>query len=242
MNVSLIIQARMNSTRLPGKIMMPIMGRPVLEYQLERLAQVRNINNITIATTTNTADQSIVNLANKLGFNYYRGSELDVLGRFYCTAKEIGANIVVRCNSDCPLIDPEVVDHIIKNAINSKYDYVSNILRPTYPTGMHVEVFSFDVLERAYLGAIDPIEREHVTPYIYRRPEIFLMKNIELNKDLSFHRWTLDYSEDLEFITRIFEYLYPNKPLFSMSDVLRAIEKNPEWFALNGHIKKSATV
>jgi spore coat polysaccharide biosynthesis protein SpsF len=244
MTVAIIVQARMSSTRLPGKIIMPIMGRPVLEYQLDRLRRVRTASEIVVATTTNPADQAIVELASRQGFKYFRGSETDVLSRFYYAAKYLGASVVVRCNSDCPLIDPDVVDQIITayQEQRSNYDYVSNILQPTYPTGMHTEVFPIEVLEKVFISATDPVDREHVTPYIYHRPNIFRLKNIALDHDISPHRWTLDYPEDFDFITRVYESLYPTKPMFSMADVLEVLHQHPEWLAINGHIKKNATV
>lgn len=244
MTTAIIVQARMSSSRLPGKILLPIMDRSVMEYQLERLRRVSSANKIVIATTTNPADRVIVDLAVKLGVHYFCGSEPDVLSRYYHAAQYVGAKIVVRCNSDCPLIDPGVVDLIITAYQEQRhfYDYVSNILQPTYPTGMHTEVFSFEVLEKAHLLARDPMDREHVTPYIYHRPDTFRLKNIALDRDLSWHRWTLDYPEDLDFISRVYKALYPTNPLFVMDDVLELLCQHPEWLKINGHIKKQATV
>lgn len=244
MTTAIIVQARMSSTRLPGKVLLPIMGRPVMEYQLERLRRVHTADKIVIATTTNPADQPIVELAEKLGFAHFRGPESDVLSRFYHAAQDAGAGTVVRCNSDCPLIDPAVVDRVISayQEESHLYDYVSNILRPTYPTGMHTEVFSIEVLEEAHRLAKEPLEREHVTPYIYRRPKSFRLKNIALDQDLSWHRWTLDLPEDLDLISRIYQALYPVNPLFTMDDVLNTLARQPEWLKINSHIQKQATV
>lgn len=244
MKTAIIVQARIGSTRLPGKVLLPIMGRPVMEYGLERLRRARSADQVIIATSENPADNSVVDLAEKLGFAYYRGSESDVLSRFYGAALTFGADVIVRCNSDCPLIDPTVVDTIINeyHKPGHPYDYVSNILKPTYPTGMHTEVFSLEALKTAHLSAKDPLEREHVTPYIYRRPEMFRLKNVAIEKDISWHRWTLDLPEDFELISRIYKALYPQNPAFTMDDVLRLLDQYPDWATINGHIHKNATV
>lgn len=244
MITAIIVQARMSSTRLPGKILLPIMGRPLLEYQFERLRRVRTADKIIIATTENPVDQVIVDWACKHGVDYFRGSESDVLSRYYHAARDAGASTVVRCNSDCPLIDPDVIDLITTSYQEQRhlYDYVSNILQPTYPTGMHTEVFSFESLEKAHFNAHEPLDREHVTPYIYHRPNTFRLKNIALDQDLSWHRWTIDHPEDFDFISRIYNALYPTNPLFVMADVLEILQQHPEWLRINGHIHKQATV
>ena len=244
MNTAIIVQARMGSSRLPGKVLLPIMGRPVLEYELERLCRAEAADVVIVATTTNAADQAIEDLAARLRIPCFRGSEFDVLSRYYFAANEHGAETVVRCNADCPLIDPEVVDRVITAyKVNSgTCDYASNILKPTFPTGMHTEAFSFEALEQAYLNAVDPLEREHVTPYIYRRPDTFSLHNVALDQDLSWHRWTLDLAEDMELIKRIYEALYPTNPSFGMGDVLDLLDRHADWPMINGHIQKRATV
>ncbi len=244
MTTAIIVQARMNSSRLPGKIFLPVMGRPILEYQFERLKRVRAADKIVIATTENPVDQVIVDLALRHGFHCFRGSETDVLSRYYHAAREVGATTVVRCNSDCPLIDPEVVDLIITTYKRQEhfYDYVSNILQPTFPTGMHTEVFSIESLATAYFNARDELDREHVTPFIYNSQNNFRLKNVALDQDLSWHRWTLDYPEDFELISLIYKAIYPKNPQFLMSDILLLLHKHPEWVKINGHILKKATV
>ncbi|NLX01599.1 MAG: NTP transferase domain-containing protein, partial [Syntrophomonadaceae bacterium] len=168
MKTVIIDQARMTSTRLPGKVMKEVLGKPLLEYQIERLKRTNEADELVIATTTNNTDQPIVEICKRLGVAYYRGSEEDVLSRYYEAATKFGADVVVRVTSDCPLIDPTVVDKVIKHYKDNwdKYDYVSNTLTRTYPRGMDTEVFSYKVLQEVYYNAQEQPEREHVTPYI----------------------------------------------------------------------------
>ena len=202
MKIVLILQARMSSTRLPGKVLMEVMGRPLLDYQIERIRRSNLVNKVVLATSTNVADEKIINFAHQRDINIYAGSEFDVLDRYYSAAMKEGADIVVRCNGDCPLIDPCTIDLVVDSFLQSKsdFDYVSNILVPSFPVGLHTEVFSMDALRIAHCNAIDPLEREHVTPYIYHHPERFKLKNVSHSQDLSFHRWTLDYMEDYDLI------------------------------------------
>ncbi len=234
----------MGSTRLPGKVMLPLEGKTVLEHVLRRLRHVNFLGSIVVATTTNKIDAPIYELSTRLGFRCFRGSELDVLSRYYHAAKEMGAQLIIRCNADCPLIDPKVVELIISTFLqkSDQYDYVSNILRPTFPTGMHCEAFSFEALQNAYENALDPLEREHVTPYIYRRPNKFRLHNVQLGEDLSSYRWTLDLPEDFVLISKIYQALYKYDAVFSMLSIIELLNKNPEWSLINGHISKSATV
>ncbi len=244
MKLAIILQARTGSSRLPGKVLMKLEGRTVLEHILSRLSTVREKNQLVVATTNADRDDRIAELASSLGVICVRGSEDDVLARYYQAAKEISADVVVRCNADCPLIDSMVVDQVISRFLQEpgKFDYVSNILIPSFPTGMHCEVFSFDSLQDAFIHAADPQEREHVTPYIYRRPEIFRLHNVGLEQDLSFHRWTLDYQEDFELISKIYKELYPLDKLFGMTAILELIQRNPHWEKINSNIQKNSTV
>ena len=181
----IIVQARMGSTRFPGKILKKVMGRPLLEYQIERLRRVKNINDVVIATTTNQIDKPVKELCEELHCSYFRGSESDVLLRYYETAVKFNAECVVRVNSDCPLIDPGVIDEIIEYYFNhNELDYVSNILEKSYPIGLHTEVFSMKALRQANDNANSAIEREHVTPYIYRNPDIFKLFSYSIEDDL----------------------------------------------------------
>jgi len=236
----IIVQARMTSTRLPGKVLMEVRGKSLLEYQIERLRQVRLADELVIATTTNDTDQPIVELCERLGAAYYRGSEEDVLSRYYEAATQSGADVVVRVTSDCPLIDPGVMDEVIALYINNrdKYDYVSNTLERTYPRGLDTEVFSMAALEKAYNEAREQPEREHVTLFIYRRPEQFPLANSSSATDYSYHRWTVDTPEDFALIKRIFMGLYPVNSRLTWLEVLDLLKEHPEWIEINAAVKQ----
>lgn len=238
MNKVIIVQARMTSTRLPGKILKEVLGKPLLEYQVERLRRVRNADKIVIATTTNRTDEPVVALGGRLAIPVYRGPEDDVLARYHGAARAHGADLVIRVTSDCPLIDPGVIDRIIGfyRQQENAYDYVSNTLQRTYPTGMDTEVFPFTVLDEAYHEAHDDAEREHVTPFIYRHPERYRIGQVTANNDTSRHRWTVDTPEDFELVSRIIEAIYPENPAFSLEDVLHLLDRNPSWMEINAHI------
>jgi len=234
----IIVQARMTSTRLPGKIMKIVCGKPLLEHLINRLKKVKCADQIVIATTVNETEDIIVDLCKKLDTLYYRGSEEDVLGRYYEAAVEYGGDVIIRVTSDCPVIDPDVVDYLtdfyMKNL--KKYDYVTNTLKRTYPRGMDVEVFSFSILKEACERAKREDEREHVTTFIRNKPTQYRLHNIKYSSDLSHYRLTVDTSEDMELIRRIFESLYVENPEFTMKDIVSKIVANPEWEYINAHI------
>lgn len=238
MKALLISQARMGSTRTPGKVLMEVLGKPLLQYQIERLRCVRNVADFVIATTSNEADDDIVRLCQRLGCTVFRGSETDVLGRYYETAKRYHADTVVRVTADCPIIDPLVVEQVLDFYLKRKdsYDYVSNTRFRTFPRGMDTEVFSFQVLEEAFGGASLPYEREHVTPFFYTHPERYRIGEVRHRINLSHHRWTVDTREDFELIRRIISALYPRSTGFSMEDTLNLLEKHPDWTRINSDI------
>ncbi|MGE5403412.1 MAG: cytidylyltransferase domain-containing protein [Candidatus Saccharibacteria bacterium] len=240
MKVVLIIQARMTSTRLPGKILREIMGKPLLQYQIERLRKVDLAHEIVIATTANNSDQPVVELCSKLGVKYFRGPEDDVLERFYRAALENQADVVVRLTGDCPVIDPLIVNKVIGLYLDNqdKVDYVSNVLQRTYPRGMDTEVFSFQVLREAFNEAAAPAEREHVTPFIYGQPNRYRLANVAYTRDESRYRWTVDTPDDFELIKRIIESLYPIKHDFTLEDMLDLFDKNSEWYSINSHVEQ----
>jgi len=240
MRVVIISQARMTSTRLPGKVMLEVLGKPLLEYHVERLKRVSLADELVVATTTNDTDQPIVDLCEKLGVKFFRGSEEDVLSRYYYAACEYNADAVVRVTSDCPIIDPEIVGRVIEVFLQSypKYNYVSNGLKRTYPRGMDVEVFSFSTLKEAYYEALEPQEREHVTPYIYRRPERYSLLNVAHEIDQSNYRLTVDTLEDFSLIKLILENLYLSDKYFNLQDCLNLLENNPDWIKINNFIKQ----
>jgi len=237
-SVVVIVQARMTSSRLPGKVMKLIAGRPMLSYQIERLRRCRNVARIVVATTTNAADDPIVALCAEEGVDVTRGSEHDVLLRYFEAARRYDATTVVRVTADCPLIDPQLVDEAIAAycETDGRFDYVSNMLVPTWPYGMAVEVFSARALSEANAEARDAAEREHVTPFIYRRPERYRLKSLTMQPNLSHLRWTVDTAEDFELVRRVLETLYPRKPAFEMADVLALLAEHPDWEAINRHV------
>ena len=243
-NTFIIVQARMGSTRLPGKILKEVMGRPLLEYQIERLKKINVVNKVIIATSTNPNDDPVVTLCKKLNCAYFRSSEDDVLLRYYETAIEFRAKYIVRINADCPLIDPKVVERVIEcfSANSDRYDYVSNILEASYPIGFHAEIFTINALKRANESTNDPLEREHVTPYIYRNPGLFRLGSVSLNDNFSHYRWTVDYLEDFVLIKKIIESIYPKNADFDMFDVIRYLKSNPKLMKINNKITKEQTL
>ncbi|HWR83508.1 MAG TPA: glycosyltransferase family protein [Candidatus Deferrimicrobium sp.] len=238
MKTVVIVQARMTSTRLPGKVMMPILKKAMLEHQLGRLARVETAAEIIVAMTSNSADIPIRSLCERLRVRYFCGPEEDVLSRCHGAARARHAGAVVRITADCPLIDPGVVDEIIAYYLRNapKFDYVSNTLVRTYPRGLDCEVFSFDSLQQAFLEATARSDREHVTPFIYRRPERFRLGDVRYDEDHSHHRWTVDTAEDFELVRRIIEALSPMHPHFTWLDCLNLVRQHPDWEQLNAHI------
>ncbi len=232
--VAAIIQARMGSTRLPGKVMLELSGQPMLWHVISRVKQAKNIDNIVLATTTANEDKQIIKLASEMAVSSFAGSENDVLDRYYQAALKYDSDIVVRITADCPLIDPDVIDEMIEFFLGHGFDYVSNTIKPTYPDGLDTEVFSFSALEKAWNEAVLASEREHVTPYIKKNSHLFKMKNYEHSIDLSDMRWTVDKEHDLEFVREIYKELYiENNSVFKMKDALELINKQPEINKLN---------
>lgn len=236
-----IIQARMGSTRLPGKVMKDLCGKTVLAHDIERVRQSKYIDEIVIATTKFKEDDIILKEVSKNGAKVYRGSEDDVLRRYYEAAKENKADVIVRITSDCPLIDPFIVDEVIKVYLNSNYDLVTNAgVYPenrTYPRGLDVEVFSFDILKKAFQEAIEMYQREHVTPFIYENSKnIYYYKN---NIDYSKYRWTLDTEEDYKLISAVYDRLYENYgSKFGFKEILELIKTDPELIKINIQVEQ----
>lgn len=238
MNTSIIVQARMTSTRLPGKVLLPLGGKPMLARLVERLQRVRLANTIVIATTTNAADEPIVDLCRRLGVPCHRGSERDVLARYAEAAGTHQADVVVRITSDCPLIDPALIDAVIARYQQNDADCVSNMLPPTWPYGMAVEVFSARALAEAHAEASAPAEREHVTPFLYARPQRYRLRNFASPTDLSGQRWTVDTPEDYELVQRLFDAVHPVRPDFTLADLLATLQLHPDWLTINQHVRQ----
>jgi spore coat polysaccharide biosynthesis protein SpsF len=244
-NVGIVVQARMGSTRLPGKIMMPLSGVPVLAQVIRRLRDCRELWRVIVATTDKEQDAPVADLARSVGADFYRGSEEDVLKRYYETANAYQLDVVVRITSDCPLIDPQIIDEMIlrfkrENSGGGRCDYLSNTLKRTYPRGLDVEVFSFQALKQAYEQAQEPHQREHVTPFIYQNPEVFKVSHFVDARDYSHLRWTLDEQADYDLLQNIYEILYPGNHHFRYGDVLRLIEERPQLILINEHIQQKA--
>jgi len=236
MNVITIIQARMGSTRLPGKVLLTLEGKTVLEHIVERVKSSKHLDDVVVATTISKDDLRIVELCANLGISVYCGSEEDVLDRYYQTAKLFKADNIVRITSDCPVIDPRIIDEVLSLHLHENTDYTSNTIKETYPDGQDVEVFTFAALKTAWKNAKLASEREHVTPYIRSNPDIFKHISLEYKDDLSQKRWTLDNVEDLEFLRLLYKYLYNKNPLFGMDEILALISEKPEIEKINQHI------
>jgi spore coat polysaccharide biosynthesis protein SpsF len=239
-NIHAIIQARMTSTRLPGKVLLPGYNKSMLEHLVERLQQSQHIQKVIVATTINQTDDPIIELCEKLEIGYHRGSENDVLQRVLDTMSAHDTDIIVEITGDCPLIDYNVVDDVINTYLNNSYDYVSNVMKRTYPRGLDTQVFSKQVLEKVNTLTKDPMDREHVSLYIYKHPQTFSCHGISLPTELSHpdYRWTLDTPEDYEFIKTVFEKLYPTNPKFTFQDIYKLISSNPELTNINKEIKQ----
>ena len=229
-----IIQARMGSTRLPNKVLAEVTGRPMLWYVVHRTRQAQTVDQVVVATSTGPADDAIEEFCRQNRIDWFRGSEDDVLDRYYQAAIAHRADMVVRITGDCPLIDPDVIDLTVQAFIDGDYDYVSNTLRYTFPDGLDTEVFSFSALETTWLEAHNQSEREHVTPYL-RLSGKFKRRNVEHHRDLSGqeHRWTVDEPADLEFIRRIYENFAPRVD-FGLSEILQFLEGQPNLRQIQG--------
>ena len=234
-----IIQARLGSTRLPGKVFKTLSGRPMLWHVVDRLSHSKMLNIIIIATTTQPEDDLLEGFCSSNNILCYRGSSNDVLSRYYETAKIYSAEIVIRITSDCPVIDPFIIDDMLRQFINEdNLDYKSNSIFRTFPRGLDTEIFRFATLEKTFNEAKLDYEHEHVTPYIYNNPEIFTIKNYVNETDLSSYRWTVDTAEDFRLIEEIYNSLYQKDKMFLFKDILQLIEERPELTKINQDIKQ----
>jgi spore coat polysaccharide biosynthesis protein SpsF len=234
-----ILQARMASTRLPGKVLMPLAGLPMLARQTERLQRAGRIDRLIVATTVNPQDDAIASLAAELGIDSFRGSEEDVLDRFFRAAAPHSPSHVVRLTADCPLADWTLIDRVVDFAMSGKFDYATNTLRPTWPDGLDVEVMTFAALEAAWRDAQSPVEREHVTQFLVKHPERFSQGSLEGDVDLSAMRWTVDEPRDYEFVSQIYDALYRHNPAFTTDDILELLRQRPELMEINSGIERN---
>lgn len=239
MKIGVIIQARMGSTRLPGKIMKKLQNKTVLEHVIERVRQSKLIDEVIIATTTKEKDDVIEKESLRCGVKMFRGSEDDVLSRYYYAAKENDLDVVVRITSDCPLIDPIIINKMISIYLDNTCDLLSNTgmntCERTFPRGLDVSIFSFESLNEAFMNAIEKYQREHVTPYIYQHKHVEYFKN---TNNYSKYRWTLDTEEDFKLITEVYRRLYSGKHDFYMNDIIKLFYDNPELININKHVEQ----
>lgn len=220
---------------------MPVLGKSLLYRMVERVQASKLRGTIVVATTTDTFDDPIEVLCNQSNINCFRGHPTDLLDRHYQAALAFEADVVLKIPSDCPLIDPKIIDQVIQVYLDheGEIDFVSNLHPATYPDGNDVEIMTFSALETAWKESTRPLEREHTTPFIWENPDRFSIINDPWNsgKDYSMsHRWTIDYQEDYDFIKAIYEALYPENPSFSLEDILDLLQKQPEIFKINSHL------
>lgn len=231
-----VLQARMSSTRLPGKVLRPILGRPMLEMQIERIRRAKKIGRLVVATSMESSDQPIAGLCKSLDVDCYQGSLGDVLDRYYQAARAYRPQHVMRLTGDCPLTDPALLDALVDLHLEGAYDYSANVHERTYPDGLDAEIFRFQLLEEAWTLAKTSFEREHVTPYMYRTGPAFNRGALKDTVDRANLRWTVDHPEDLEFVSRIFEALYPRDPAFDTAAVHAFLESHPDIQKINAHL------
>ena len=239
MTLLALLQARTSSTRLPGKVMKPILGVPMILRHIERLKRARLLEHLMVVTSGDASDDALAALCASGGIPCFRGSLDDVLDRFYQAARPLAPDTVVRLTGDCPLADPEVVDGTIAFFREGGYDYVSNALHPTFPDGLDVEVMRFSCLEAAWRDARLKSEREHVTPYVYNHPEHFRIGHYKQATDLSRLRWTVDQPEDFVLVEGIYSALYPQKQDFSTADILALLEQRRELAEVNASVQRN---
>ncbi len=238
--IGAVIQARMGSSRLPGKTLMPIETRPLLGHLVDRIRASKHVEKVIIATSERKRDDPIVEFARQERLPVFRGDETDVLDRFYKAAKKLAIDTVVRVTPDCPMLDPDVTDMVIERFLAGGFDYVSNAIEPSFPDGLDSEIFAFDVLETAWREAELPSEREHVTPFVINRPGRFSLSNVRKEgKNLSRMRWTVDTQDDLKFARAVFSHLYFENPIFHMNDVLRLLDRHPALLEINQGIERN---
>ena len=235
-----IIQARMSSTRLPGKVLQDLGGRPVLERMVERVKRAKKVTETVVATTTDPLDQPIVELCQRLGIPVFRGSLPDVLDRYYQCAVQYRADYVVRLTGDCPLIDPDLIDQVVRALLDNPVDFTCNRLPPpfrrTFPIGLDVEACTFEALKNAWKNATAKHDREHVMPYLYEVPGRFRIMQLQNDVDYGNLRWTLDTPEDLELLREVVNRLDGTND-FTWRDVLTLFLEDPELAKINGEVR-----
>jgi len=230
----------MGSSRLPGKVLFDVEGKTVLEHVIERTKRAQNIERVVVAIPDTSTDDVLAEYCATKNISYFRGNETDVLDRYVQAAQELGVTHIARITSDCPLIDPEVIDRVAAEYQVGEYDYLSTgRMETTYPDGLDVEIFSFEALKRAWTDATQPSEREHVTPYIWKHPELFNVGTVEFERDLSELRLTVDEPRDLEFVRAVYSAFHGNDH-FLLRDILDLLDEHPEIVAINQGILRNS--
>lgn len=237
--ISAIIQARMGSSRLPGKTLKKICGKPLLWHIVNRVKKAKLIDNVIIATTTNDNDNLIVEWAEQNDILYFRGDENNVLKRYYDTAVNFNANVIVRITADDPFKDSEIIDRVIKLLLETNADFACNNNPPSFPEGLDTEVFTFNALQIAFKKAEKEFDREHVTQYFYRNTELFKMVNLKHDINISHLRWTIDTDNDFKFAQKVYKHLYKEGVAFNMEDILSLLNTKPELLLINNNETRS---
>ncbi|RYZ85897.1 MAG: spore coat protein [Proteobacteria bacterium] len=234
-----ILQARCSSTRLPGKVLKDLEGRPMIDQQISRVLQSKRLGQLIVATSTDPSDNILAQHLLDQGAKVFRGSLDDVLDRYYQAGSLHRGETIIRLTGDCPLFDPGLLDELIDYFEQGNFDYASNSLQATYPDGLDAEIFKFSALERAWKNARIPSDREHVTPYIHKLREPFLIGFKKNSVDYSDHRWTVDNTQDFEMVKAVYSKLYSENPFFNWRDILNLLEKHPEIREINQGIQRN---
>ena len=240
MKIVATIEARMTSSRLPGKVLMPVLGKPMLHYLITRLRTVPSLDAIILATTTNITDEPVVAFAKSMGIEVFRGSEDDVMGRVVGAAQSVNADVVVEITGDCPIIDPDLVEQTIRMYLSQDVDYSSNSIIRSYPDGMDTQVFALDILKAAAEITTEPLDREHVCRYIWRHPQKYKLLHLVAPPSLHWPELglTLDEPEDFKLITKIIKHFDPSNPLFGCGDVINYLKKNNDLLMINDMVAR----
>ncbi len=233
MKIIAIVQARSSSRRFKNKVILPILDRPMILRLLDRLTKSKRLDDIIIATSTESSDDLLSNIVTNSGYNIYRGELQDVLARYYHCSKAAKADVIVRVTGDCPLIDPVIVDNVIKFHLDSKADYTSNALDPTFPDGFDTEVINYSVLKELHQTMTKAVDREHVTHGLYSTDNHYLISSYRSDFDYSHYRLTVDYKEDFELINILFSHLQTSEYTFTYQQIINFLNSNPQYLLLN---------
>jgi spore coat polysaccharide biosynthesis protein SpsF len=239
MKATAIIQAHMGSTRLPGKVLLNIGDRSMLARVVRRASRAKKLDSVVVACSTSPGDEAIVRECDRLGIGHFRGSDSDVLDRYYQAARAFPSDCYVRITSDCPVIDPEIVDDVITHFLQGGFDYASNTVKRTFPRGLDTEVFTAEGLARVWRDAKEPYQRIHVTPYFYQNPQIFKLGYVTQDLDQNEMRWTVDTPDDLNFMVSVYEALGGGDE-FSWRDIVSLVERRPELARINQHVRQKS--